>query len=205
MTPDSTHHLDHFEALYAASDDPWNVRGAWYEQRKRAVLLASLAKPRYRSGFEPGCGNGELSVALAARCERLLASDGAASAVAAARRRMQHLAHTPPCQLHIEQRCLPHDWPIGSRFDLIVISELAYYFDQAALARMIGAARDCLAPDGELLMCHYLPPFDDRITATEPAHGIAHATPGLSHTLQHRDRLFMLDVWQCAPQPGAAP
>ena len=51
----------HFEALYAADEDPWAVRAAWYERRKRAVLLACLGKERYRSAFEPGCGNGEMS------------------------------------------------------------------------------------------------------------------------------------------------
>ena len=84
--------LAHFETLYAASDDPWDVRGAWYEQRKRAILLASLGEPRYRNAFEPGCGNGEMSVALAGRCDCLLACDGAASALDAARRRVPDAA-----------------------------------------------------------------------------------------------------------------
>lgn len=194
MQPDPDTGLAHFEALYADGDDPWNVRGAWYEQRKRALLLASLGRPRYGSAFEPGCGNGELSAALAARCDRLLASDGAASAVAAAQRRLQGLP-----SVRIEQRRLPVDWPPGERFDLIVFSELAYYFDLPALQTMLAAARDCLAPDGELVMCHYLPGFDDRVISTAQAHGVADGMPGLVRTLRHHDQRFLLELWRRSP------
>lgn len=188
--------LAHFETLYAASDDPWDVRGAWYEQRKRAIVLASLARPRYRSAFEPGCGNGEMSAALAARCERLLAADGAASALAAARRRL------PASHIRFEQRLLPQDWPSDDTFDLIVLSELAYYFTQEQVEAMLAQASACLAPDGELLMCHYRHDFDDRVSATAAIHAAASRTPGLRRTLQHEDEDFLLDVWRPA---GGAP
>lgn len=32
----------HFSALYRGGDDPWQVRQRWYEQRKRALMLACL-------------------------------------------------------------------------------------------------------------------------------------------------------------------
>ena len=183
----------HFEALYAADEDPWQVRGAWYEQRKRALLLASLGRARYRSAFEPGCGNGEMSAQLAARCDHLLACDGAAGAVAAAQRRLQGAAAGA---VRIEQRSLPAQWPQGERFDLVVISELAYYFDQAALAQMLARAQDMLDPGGELAMCHYLHDFDDRITATPDAHALAHQLPGMRRVVHHLDADFLLEVWQ---------
>jgi len=186
-------HLAHFEALYAASDDPWNVRGAWYEQRKRALLLASLARPRYRSVFEPGCGNGEMSAALALRADRLLAFDGSASALAAARRRLPHAESVR----FIEGR-LPNDWPQGERFDLIVLSELAYYFDQDAFAAVLAQACTSLAPDGELVMCHYRHDFGDRVSGTDALHALADNAPGLRRLFRHEDRDFLLDAWQRA-------
>jgi len=185
--------LAHFETLYAQSDDPWDVRCAWYEQRKRAILLASLGKPCYRSAFEPGCGNGEMSVALAARCESLLACDGAASALDAARRRVPDAAARG---IHFETRRLPADWPLDDTFDLIVLSELLYYFDEDAIASMLARAAANLAPDGELVLCHYLHDFDDRITLTATVHAIADALPGLRRSLHHRDEAFVLDVWR---------
>ena len=42
--------------LYADGADPWRA-GSWYERRKRAVVLASLPRERYRRAFEPGCGD----------------------------------------------------------------------------------------------------------------------------------------------------
>lgn len=184
--------LRHFEGLYAASDDPWNVRGAWYEQRKRAVLLASLARPHYRNVFEPGCGNGELSAALAPRCDALLACDGAASALDAARRR-PHDSH-----VRFEQRRLPQDWPGYQAFDLVIVSELGYYFEPATLAAMLTQAAASLAPGGELVLCHYLHDFDDRRVTTDAVHAAASATPGLLPIMHHRDQDFLLDTWRKA-------
>lgn len=184
--------LHHFEALYSASDDPWNVHGAWYERRKRAILLASLAKPHYRNAFEPGCGNGALSAALAPRCARLLASDGAAAALDAARR------DVPPDlagAIWFEQRRLPDDWPDDESFDLIVISELAYYFPLPEAAALLARAAAGLAPDGELVMCHYLHDFDDRACGTEALHRAADDIPGLRRSMVHRDRDFVLETW----------
>jgi SAM-dependent methyltransferase len=197
---DDTVRLDHFEALYAAGDDPWDVRTSWYERRKRALLLACLRKPRYRSAFEPGCGNGEMSAALAGRADALLACDASPSAIAAARRRLHEGAQG--CALRIEQRSLPAGWPHEGRFDLVVISELAYYFDAPALRALFAMARDVLAPDGELVLCHYLPDFGDRATSTAEVHALLAATPGLARTLRHVDGEFLIETWM--PQ-GDAP
>ncbi len=183
----------HFEALYAADEDPWAVRAAWYERRKRAVLLASLGKERYRNAFEPGCGNGEMSAHLAARCGRLLACDGAASAVAAARRRLDG-AH--PDAVRIEQRTLPAQWPRGESFDLVVISELAYYFTPAVLEDLLAHACRMLEAGGELVLCHYLHDFDDRVTATADAHALAARMPGVTRAVHHLDRDFLLEIWR---------
>ena len=178
----------HFEALYAASPDPWNVRDAWYEQRKRALLLACLPQERYASAFEPGCGNGESTAALAARCDRVLASDGSASAVAAAR------ARVPLDHVAIDRRRLPDDWPEGV-FDLVVVSELAYYLAvddwRAMLARIVAS----LAPGGLLLMCHCRYPYDDYATSADFVHGAAHAAPGLTARVHYMETDFLIDGW----------
>ncbi|MGE8590567.1 MAG: hypothetical protein ACN6OD_14430 [Alcaligenes sp.] len=56
--------VDHFETLYRQHADPWRVGSAWYEKRKRALLLAALGREHYRHAFEPGCGNGDLTLPL---------------------------------------------------------------------------------------------------------------------------------------------
>ena len=194
MTVQSELRQRHFEALYAAGDDPWNVRGSWYERRKRALLLACLAKPRYRDVFEPGCGNGEMSAALAARCDRLLACDASPSALAAARRRLS--GGPPECEVKFAQSGLPGGWPSGQGFDLIVISELGYYFDGGALRTLFDHAGASLDAGGELVLCHYLHDFDDRASTTAAVHAAADATPGLERVLRHHDRDFLLEAWR---------
>ena len=76
--------VSRFTELYADGADPWRA-DSWYERRKRAVVLASLPRERYRRAFEPGCGTGELTLELAARCGAVLASDPVAEAVRRAR------------------------------------------------------------------------------------------------------------------------
>ena len=181
----------HFEALYAASSDPWNVRDAWYEQRKRGLLLASLSQQRYTSAFEPGCGNGELTAALAPRCDRILACDGSASAVAAAQARVAGHPHVT-----VEQRQLPQDWPTAAAaFDLVVVSEIAYYLPAATWQALVQDIVASLAPGGLLMMCHCRYPYDDYATSADFVHGAAHAAPGLKSHMHHVENAFLLDGW----------
>jgi cyclopropane fatty-acyl-phospholipid synthase-like methyltransferase len=193
--------LDHFETLYASNDDPWNVRDAWYEQRKRAMVLACLRKPHYRNVFEPGCGNGEMSLALALRADRVLACDGSPSAVAAALRRVPAAGAG---SLLIEERRLPLDWPQNQQFDLIVMSEFAYYFGMPDIERMLALAHAGLAADGELVMCNNVHDFDDRVVTTAALHAAADALPGLVRTLSYRDADFLLEAWRPAAPGDAA-
>lgn len=180
---------DHFEALYAASNDPWNVRDAWYEQRKRTLLLAALPDERYASAFEPGCGNGELTAALAERCDRVLACDGSASAVAAA------IARVPARDgVRIDQRRLPDEWPEDT-FDLVIVSEMAYYFPADAWRGMVERIVASLAPGGLLLMCHCRYPYDDYVTSADFVHSAADARPELRARLHYAETDFLLDGW----------
>ena len=54
-----------FDALYRADPDPWEVGSSWYERRKLSVLLASLPRQHYAVAWEPGCGPGLTTTALA--------------------------------------------------------------------------------------------------------------------------------------------
>lgn len=195
--------LDHFERLYSASDDPWRVRESWYEQRKRAVILASLPQRRYRNAYEPGCGNGELSAELAQRCAHLLASDASPAAVALSRSR---LAACAPGAARVERHVLPEDWPLADtvRFDLIVVSELAYYLDCAAFTQLQAHILASLAPGGTLVFCHWRHDFDDRVQASADLHAAMTALPALAQVLHHRDADFLLDIWSARTPGGAA-
>ena len=66
---------DYFEDLYAKEADPWRFATSDYEHEKYDATLAALPRARYARGLEIGCSIGVLTRRLAARCDRLLATD----------------------------------------------------------------------------------------------------------------------------------
>ena len=183
------HGQAHFETLFRQSDDPWSFRTRWYEARKRALTLACLPAQRFVHGYEPGCANGELSAALAARCERLLVSDGSSHAVALARTRLATLPH-----VQVIQAWLPQAWP-QEHFDLIVISELGYFLDPATLDALADKALDTLQPGGTLLACHWRRPIAQCTLDGDAVHQRLNQRLGLKPLTQLREADFNLDVW----------
>ncbi len=188
----------YFARMYADSDDPWGFRDRWYEHRKRAVTLAALDRPRYRSAFEPGCSLGVLTEELADRCDALLASDLDPRAVEAARAAVSGRRH-----VRVEQRAVPGDWPEGA-FDLVVVSELGYYLDDTDLAELVDRTTGSLEPGGALLLCHWRHPVDDYPLGGDEVHERFRAAPGLVGALRHEETDFVLDLLTAGPAPSPA-
>lgn len=180
---------DYFEQLFDGNDDPWAFRQRWYEQRKRALTLASLPRRHYPSIFEPGCANGELSAELALRCDRLLVCDTSARAVALASQRLQGSPHAS-----VMQGRLPHDWP-QEPFDLIVFSEVGYYLDETDLRACIQRMRESLGENGQLLACHWRPAIDGCPLDAEQVHRMLADELGLPRISSHREADFVLEVF----------
>jgi SAM-dependent methyltransferase len=189
---------DYFARMYAAADDPWGFRHRWYEHRKRAATLAALDRPRYRSAFEPGCSLGVLTAELAQRCDALLASDLDPAAVAAARRALDGRGHVT-----VERRAVPADWPAGT-FDLVVVSELAYYLSEDDLAELVDRATDALEPGGALLLCHWRHPVADYPSSGDAVHERFRSGPGLVPAVRHVEEDFVLDLLTAGPAPSPA-
>lgn len=181
----------YFDELYKSSDDPWKLKEGWYERRKRALTLALLPRPRYRNAFEPGCANGELTAALATRCDVLLAADLHETAVRLARERVADLP-----QVRVEQRTVPAEWPTeAGPFDLIVISEFAYYLDAADLETLASRIAASLTTDGTLLACHWRRPFAEALQSADAAHALFDTQCGLSRLAHHDEPDLLIDVW----------
>src|SRR5665213_1848731 len=113
----------YFDEMYASSHDPWNFEASAYERRKYSLTVASLPREKYRNAFEPGCSIGVLTELLAPRCERLLATDIIPGALERATVRLR-----PFENVVVERRAIPEAWP-NQQFDIVVFSEIAYYFD----------------------------------------------------------------------------
>jgi SAM-dependent methyltransferase len=179
----------YFRELYASSPDPWGLADRWYETRKYALSLALLPRARYGAAFEPGCSIGVLTTGLAARCDRLLACDGIADAVSAARARTAGLPG-----VRVEQRTIPADWPPGE-FDLIVFSEFLYYFGEADLPEVLRRATGALRPDGQLLAVHWRHPAPDHPRTGDEVHQALAAHGGLTPLFGYRDPDFAAEVF----------
>ncbi|WP_085708212.1 MULTISPECIES: SAM-dependent methyltransferase [unclassified Pseudomonas] len=188
----------YFEGLFAGNNDPWGFRQRWYEQRKRLVTLAALPRPHYRAIFEPGCANGELSAALAERCDRLLCCDTSTAAVNLARTRLSLFDHT-----EVRHGRLPGDWP-EEKFDLIVFSEIGYYLDRQDLTEVIRRVSNSLTADGQLLACHWRPPIEGCPLNARQVHDLIHEHLHLPRLVLHQEADFLLEVWSREPRSVAA-
>lgn len=159
----------HFDGRYTGTDDPWDLEHRWYEQRKRALTVAALDRPRYHSAFEPGCAAGLLTEQLAPRCDRLLAVDVAQRAVDAARIRLADVSHVTVTRLAV-----PDEWP-AERFDLVVLSEIGYYLSVPALEQLRARLHDTLTDDGQVLCAHFRPGSDEHLLSGDEVHDVVGA------------------------------
>ncbi|MET3469440.1 bifunctional PIG-L family deacetylase/class I SAM-dependent methyltransferase [Microbacterium sp. 1262] len=181
---------DFFDAFYRRNgDDPWGFDSRWYEQRKRAITMATMPRARYRSALELGCSTGALTALLADRCEAVLALDIADAPLAVARRRLGERAG-----VHLARAELPAEWPAGE-FDLIVASEVGYYWDPADLARAITRIAASLAPDGHLIACHWRHPVAEYPLSGDEVHAALDAEHALTRLARHEEEDFILEVF----------
>ena len=178
-----------FRDCYAASPDPWGLAERWYEARKYAISLALLPRARYETVFEPGCSIGVLTAKLAERCDHLLACDAVPDAVASAQARTAGLPG-----VRVEHKVLPGDWPPGS-FDLVVLSELLYYFDDAGLDEVLRLGTGALRPGGHLLAVHWRHSAPSHPRTGDQVHEALAACAGLARLARYRDPDFTAEVY----------
>jgi Methyltransferase domain len=187
---------EYFDALYEGNDDPWSFRTRWYESRKRRLTLAALPAERYERTFEPGCSIGILTKALATRSELVVAMDVSATA-------LQHAAHLAPRNVELCQGAVPACWPAG-QFDLVVLSEVGYYLDQADCAVLADRAADSTR---DLVAVHWRHPVADYPMCGDDVHellGSAARSRGLIPLVSHVESDFRLEVWSSDSRSVAA-
>jgi len=157
---------EYFEDVYGANDDPWGFETSPYEAAKYAATIAALPRARYRSGFEIGCSLGVLTERLALVCDHLIAVDTVAEIVKRAVERCGPLPHVEVRRMH-----LPEEFPDG-RFDLIVLSEVGYYFSLPALTAVRDRLCASLEKKGHLLLVHWTPFVHDYPLTGDEVHAV---------------------------------
>lgn len=181
-----------FEAKYADCRDPWNFAGSPYERGRFDEIIGALGRAHYERAFEPGCSIGELTALLAPRCSSLLATDIAPTAVGRAADRCAPFPH-----VQILCQDLAAQFPAG-RFDLIVFSEIGYYFEDDALTALARRLAEHLSPRGELLAAHWLGTSEDHVLHGGEVHEILRRTLEFPGIIQRRGPDFLVERWQRA-------
>lgn len=177
--------VSRFAELYGDGGDPWQTRTSWYERRKRDVLLACLPRPRYTHAAEPGCGIGTLTVALAARCDRVTASDPVQSAVAAARQATDESA-----QVTVLCASLPDRVTVPDDVDLVVLSEVLYYLAPAVVAEVA----DLIPHGADVVLVHWRGWPAEAPRDAVATHRQLTEDPRFATLVEHVDEEFLLHV-----------
>jgi LmbE family N-acetylglucosaminyl deacetylase len=177
-----------FEAKYKRDSDPWDFANSQYEQRRYAATLAALQGRYFERAFEPGCSIGVLTAKLAPFCGHLHATDVSPTAVESAKRRCAYL---PNVEFAVGSVAEP---PPGC-FDLIVLSELGYYFKKPQLFDIGAKLVQQLNSGGIFLAVHWLGVSPDHLLSGDDVHGVLNGLLGLHILTSERYTGFRIDQW----------
>jgi SAM-dependent methyltransferase len=183
---------DYFDAMYSGTDDPWLLQSRWYERRKYAITMALLPEPRYRHAFEPGCSIGTLTELLAQRCDRVTSVDVAESPLRTADVRLREAGCRD--RVSLSRSSLDSPWPEGP-FDLVVLSEVAYYLSADALRDAVRRGCAGLPRGATLIAAHWRHAVDDYPLDGDTAHAIIAETPDLARLGWYRDADVVIEVF----------
>ena len=153
-----------FEQKFRENIDPWNYTQSRFERYKRTILLRACGRYKHGRVLELGCAIGETSRYLAPLSLRLIAVDGSSTAINEATKRLGYEKH-----VHFRLANLPGEMPRGP-FELIVVSEIAYYLRLHQLATLGQRIIKALAPRGRVVALHHRRQFDDAAQLPALAH-----------------------------------
>lgn len=180
---------EYFEKKYKKKSDPWDFVRSDYEQSRYNAILSALDGKRYANAFEPGCSIGTLTEKLITICDRVEAIDFAASAIATAR------ARCPQPEITFRVLSLPERLPLEG-FDLIVLSEVGYYFAPEQWRAMVRSMVETAAPGTTILASHWLGHSPDHRLHGDEVHAAFPLVQNLHLLQQERLAGFRLERWE---------
>jgi cyclopropane fatty-acyl-phospholipid synthase-like methyltransferase len=138
------------------SPDPYKVSASGYEREKMERVMATLGfEKRFASILEIGCGEGNMTARLASISGRTLATDISDMAV----RRTRETTSSFP-NVETQRLDLLSDEPPG-QFDLVVASEVLYYFGKDQLPAVLERITSCVKNRGSVALIHARALADD--------------------------------------------
>ena len=181
--------IEEFEEQYRRDEDPWNLATSPYEQAKYDATVTALGDRTYPFGLELGASIGVLSERLARRCGRLITLEPAPTAVERARRRLAGLPN-----VDVRLGAAPADLPEWT-FDLIICSEVLYYFAPDELDELMNALEARLPRAGTLLAVSWRGRGTHRQTGDE-VHAQLRSRPGLVRIHGSTHDSYLLDRFE---------
>jgi hypothetical protein len=178
---------EYFRRIYERNADPWQFETSGYEAGKYKETMASLPRERYERGVEIGCSIGVLTEQLAGRCEELLGLDVSERALAQARHRLGGK------NVEFQKMQFPLEAPEGE-FDLVVLSEVAYYWTMADLERAADRISEMQGAGGQVLLVHWTPRVSDYPLTGDAVHEYWLSRPEWRGVRALRRERFRLDV-----------
>ena len=179
---------DYFDQVYRENKDPWRFETSPYEADKYRVSLDMLPNEQYNNAFEIGCSIGVFTKLLAPRCQRLLAVDTASIALEKAKQRCQKIT-----QVTFALMSVPDEFP-SEQFNLIVLSEVGYYFSEHDLSRLGKKITRHAIPGAHLLLVHWLLPVHDYPIGGDQVHEHFQTLTGWNQLSGHRTDHYRADV-----------
>lgn len=189
-----------FDRLYIEEQDPWRVGSSWYEQRKIAIVLATLAERNYSRALDPACGTGHLARELATRSDQVVATDASPAAIEITRATCATVenvavgARTLPFEDAVQPDLADGDGP----FDLIVLSEVLYYLSAEQRQQAVASVLQRAAQRVEVLAVHWREHPEDGAVSGDDVHAQLRADfkeRGFRHQVAHFDEEFVIDVF----------
>jgi SAM-dependent methyltransferase len=182
---------EYFEQLYRDNADPWDFETSDYERNKYAATIATLGLEVAQCALEVGCANGVLTQSLAEHCHALLAIDVSATALRQAQARCSNLPNVTFLLAGLPEVA------IEGEFDLIVLSEVAYYWDAADSDRAAQIFMDHHRRGGRLLLVHWLGETDYPMSGDDAVERLRHSLgDSISVEYAHRTATYRLDLWR---------
>lgn len=185
-----------FEAKYKQKADPWGFESTPYELERYDTIVAALRPDRFKRAFEPGCSVGVLTSKLAGICDAVEACDFSPTAVEQATRRCAALPHVHITLGPLTAASAAKTMATGS-FDLVVLSEIGYYFKVPDLRTVLTNLVTPLPAGATLLASHWLGTTEDHILSGDQVHETIAENSMLKHEHAERHEHFRLDRWRC--------
>ncbi|WP_262152243.1 class I SAM-dependent DNA methyltransferase [Chryseobacterium foetidum] len=182
---------EYFKKVYEANEDPWNFEKSEYEAKKYAATIAALPKKHYENVLEIGCSIGVLTQLLAEKSIQLLATDVSQKALDMAQKRCENLKN-----VSFEKMSFPQELP-EDQYDLIMISEVAYYLSPEDWQSAIGILFDKLKSKGNIVLVHWLPEVHDYPQTGDEVHDTFEELmrDRMKNVFSDRAETYRIDVW----------